>query len=415
MPKNNDGHYIVSIDIGSSKIVVLLANEKDGRLEVFGQARGKSAGVHKGEIVDVEAVANAIKAVGEKACLSCNTKFDGAVTNISDSDIRVFNVNPHKHVESGKVKEGDVKSIIKTAEAGKAGKAGRLISSVTHHYVLNKDEHSSGVVVQYPIGERAETLGVNMHIVVASEQKAKNIERGLERNDKKALNLVPSSMASSEPYLTQEQKDDGVCLVDIGSGVMDLSVFKGGGICYSAVIPEGSDRVTNDIANAFKTSFEEAERLKIYKGRAQAKTLIGDKLIPFKQENDDRQYYLSHRSLVEVIEESYLELFALIKSKLEDEKIYRSLNSGFVLVGGGVKIKGCADLMLSCFTRRTKIGCVNTDLIVLPPAHENLSSLEYACALGLLLFNDDERGLEEQQSINKTSIMGKIKEMGRKF
>lgn len=418
MSESVDRHYIVSIDIGSSKIVVLLANEKEGQVTIFGQAQGKSAGVRKGEIVDVDAVAAAIKVVGEKASLGCNTKFDSAVVNISDADIRVINTNPHKHVESKRVEEKDVKSIIKTAESRKAGQAERLISSITHHYILDKDEHNAGVVVQHPIGEEAETLEVSMHIVAASEQKAKNIERSLDKCHKRALNLVPSSMASSEPCVTQDQKDVGVCLVDMGSGVTDLSVFKQGKIFYSAVITEGGDRVTSDIAEAFATSFEEAERLKLYHGQAQVKRLADDKLIRFQQEGEEGNYYLSHISLVEVIEASYLSLFTLIRKKI-DKKLYRSLNAGFILVGGGVNIKGCADLMFECFKKRVKIGRIDTDLIRLGAdsvsSNNNLLSPEYACALGLLLFDDGDQGLEERQSVGKTGFINRIKGIGKKF
>lgn len=413
--KYSDEHYIVGVDIGSSKIVVFFAEQRGERLEIFGQARGKSIGIRKGEIIDVEALSQAVKEVGEKAFKSCNANFDSVNINISDPNIKVLNLNPHTHVDSGKVKEADVKRIIKTAEAVKMEKTERHINSVAHRYILDKDPHSNqGVVVKQPIGEAADTLEVNMHIVSVSKQYAKNIERSVESNGVKVLNFVPSSMASSEPYLTQEQKDSGICLVDIGSGVIDLSVFKNGGIFYSAVILEGTDSVTNDIANAFNTSFEEAERLKLRYGQAQTKTMAEDELIEFQQINNSIDYYyLSHQSLVEVIEESYSELFSMIKDKLEYEKLYRSLNSGFILVGGGAKIKGCDSLALSCLKKRAKIGYVNTDLIRVDTnsvsSNDDLLSPEYACAIGLLLFKNDESGFKEQQSNNKEGLLSKIK------
>lgn len=418
--EHSDEHFIVGIDIGSSKIVVFLAEERSGRLEIFGQARGKSAGVCKGEVVDVEALSQAVKSVGKKARLSCNADFDSVNINISDPNIRVFNLNPHTHVDSGKVKEIDVKRIIKTAEAVKMEKTERHISSIAHHYILDKDPYTNqGVVVKQPIGEAADTLEVNMHIVSISKQHAKNIERSVELNGVKVLNFVPSSMASSEPCLTQEQKDSGICLVDIGSGTIDLSVFKNGSIFYSTVIREGADRVTNDIANAFDTSFEEAERLKLKYGQAQAKTTTEDELIQFQQIDSLIDRYLSHQSLVEVIEESYLGLFLMIKDKLNHEKLYRSLNSGFILVGGGAKIKGCASLALSCLKKRAKIGHVNTELIRIDTnsvsSNDDLLAPEYACVIGLLLFKNDESGLKEQQSSNKEGFLSKIKGIKKSF
>ncbi|BAS67570.1 cell division protein FtsA [Bathymodiolus septemdierum thioautotrophic gill symbiont] len=414
--RHSNEHYIVAIDIGSSKIVVLFAEEgAGGRLEIFGQAQGRSAGVRRGQIVDIEATSMAVRAVAEKAYLSCNTNIGGATINISDPNLRVFNLTTNTHMDnSGRVKEADVKRVIKTAESVKIAKAERHISSVTQHYILDKDPHTGqGVVVRQPIGEEAEMLEVNMHIVVASEQGVKNIESSIELNDIKVLHVVPSSMASSEPYLTQDQKDDGVCLVDIGSGVMDLSVFKNGSIVHSEVIQRGAESVTSDIADAFNTTFEEAERLKLKYGQAQI-TLPGeDKLIEFQQVNDINDYYLSHQSLIKVIELAYLDLFKLIRNRLNNGKYYRSLKEGFVLVGGGVKIENCDKLMSGLFKKKVRIGHVNTGLIRVNTnsvsSNDDLLAPEYACALGLLLFENDEHGLKERQSVNKAGFIKKLK------
>lgn len=414
-----DGHYIVSIDIGSSKIVILLADKEGGVLKISGYAQGDSIGVKKGDIIDVEEVANAIKKVKEKFRLSCKDKFDSVVVNISDPSLKVFNFNPHRHVNS-KVKKEDVEELIKTAEAVKIKENERHISSIAHHYILDKDPYTQqGVVVKRPIGEEAETLEANVHTVIASKQLAKNIENSTELNGIKVLNFVPSSEASSEPYLTQDEKDSGICLVDIGSGVMDLSVFKDGSIFYSTTIQMGTDQVTDDIANAFNTSFQEAERLKLRYGQAQVKAIVEDKLIQFQQIDNSEYYYLSHESLTEVIEASYLKLFALIRKQLNDEKLYRSLKAGFVLVGGGVKIKRCKDLMFSCYKKRVKIGHVNTDLICIHPnfvsSKYNLLEPEYACALGLLLSKGNESGLKKQQSSNREGFLSKIKGIKESF
>ncbi len=416
-----DSNYIASVDIGSSKIVVLIADRlDDGLLEVVGYAKGASMGVKKGEIVDIEEVVSVIEEVANKAGRSCNSEFDSVVVNISDPNLRVFNTTHNVHVGSGRVKKSDVEGLIKFAEAQKFRETEQRISGITHHYILDKDlETEQGAVVKSPIGEDANTLEASVHIVVASKQRVKSIEKSIDLCDLKARKMVVSSMASSEPYLTQVQKDSGVCLVDMGSEVMDLSVFKNGGVFYSATIQAGAAQVTADIADAFDTSFEEAERLKLTYGQAQVKTLVNDGLIRFRQIDDMDTYYLSHESLIEVIEASYQSLLLLIKKKIskQDKNLYRSIKS-FVLVGGGVKIKGCAGLVLSCLKKRAKIGYVNREVIRLDPnfisTDDDLLAPEYACALGLLLFNDEELGYKEEQS-TKRGISGKIKSMMGSF
>jgi cell division protein FtsA len=206
-----DSNYIASVDIGSSKIVVLIADRlDDGLLEVVGYAKGASMGVKKGEIVDIEEVVSVIEEVANKAGRSCNSEFDSVVVNISDPNLRVFNTTHNVHVGSGRVKKSDVEGLIKFAEAQKFRETEQRISGITHHYILDKDlETEQGAVVKSPIGEDANMLEASMHIVVASKQRVKSIEKSIDLCDLKARNMVVSSMASSEPYLTQAQKDSG--------------------------------------------------------------------------------------------------------------------------------------------------------------------------------------------------------------
>ncbi|HCE35638.1 MAG TPA: cell division protein FtsA, partial [Gammaproteobacteria bacterium] len=204
-----------------------------------------------------------------------------------------------------------------------------------------------------------------------------------------------------------------------GAGVTNLSVFTKGGITYSAVIQKGGDQITEDIAYAFDTSFEEAERLKLEYGDAQVKSIREDKLVPFQQINDDddpdqSEHYLSQQSLVEVIEQSYSTIFSSIKKVLQSQQLDRSLKSGFVLAGGGAKIKGCDMLMLSCVTVRTKLGCINVDKITTKKLQfeDSLKDPAYACALGLLLFepNESDFNFRGKQTNKQTSILSKIRD-----
>jgi cell division protein FtsA len=363
-------------------------------------------------IVDVEQASQAIKKVAEDAYLSCNTDFHNVSVNISDPHLTVINREGQITVSGNRITEQDIESASKIARAVPTPMNKQVISSVSNRYTLDKDPIThQGNMVEQPIGQEAETLEVSMHIVTVSNQCVNAIDQSIRKSNLGLSNIVLNSMASSEPYITQVEKDNGICLIDIGSGVTNLSVFTHGGITYSAVIQKGGDQITEDIAYAFNTSFEEAERLKIDHGNAQVKSIREDKLIKFQQIDDykDHYHYLSHQSLIEVIEQSYLELFSFIRQNLESQKFYHSrlLKSGFVLTGGASKIVGCDELLLGCFGIRTKFGRVNLDRIT---AERDILDPVYACALGLLLYEPDESDLRRVQSDNERNLFGKIKQ-----
>ncbi len=404
-----DDNFFVSVDVGSRKTVVLLAEEVNGRLEVFGHGVSESFGVKKGLINDVKLAAQSIKEAAKKAYLSCNTDFHHVSVNISDPHLTVINREGQIFIADDEISEQDLNAAIKTARAVPTPTNKQVINSVSNCYTLDKDPIThQGVVVDQPIGQEAKTLEVAMHIVTVSNQCVNAIEQSVREGGLGLHNIVLNSMASSEAYIAQDEKDSGICLIDIGAGVTNFSVFTKGGITYSAVIQNGGDQVTQDIADAFDTSFKEAEQLKIEYGNAQAKAIREDKLIKFQQIDEPKEveHYLSHQSLVEVIEQSYLNLFSQIRQDLKAKKLYHLLKSGFVLTGGASKIQGCDALLLSCFSIRAKQGRVNTDRIT---AERSLLEPEYACALGLLLFEYDESDLRVAQEDNNSNIFGKIK------
>ncbi len=407
MANNN---FIVSVDIGSSKIAILLAEEISGRLEVFGHAIGKSAGVKKGVIVDAQLVADAIKKVAKAAYLTCNTQFHNVSVNISDPHLSAISRVGQIVVSADKVTQQDVDAAIKIARAVPIPPNKQVISAMANNYTLDRDPIThQGVMVGQPIGQQATTLEVGMYIVTASNQGVDGVEQSIRQSDLGLSNIVLNSMASSEAYITQEEKDNGVCLIDIGAGVMSMSVFTGGGISHSAVVQMGGNHITEAIMQAFDTSFDEAERLKLSYGHGQAKMIIEDKLIEFQQVNDikDMHHYLSHQSLVEVIQSAYLELFSLVRDDLKKHKLYRVLKSGFVLTGGATKVKNCEELLLGYFRIRAKLGRVNLDRII---AERRLLDPVYGCALGLLLFEPNDVDLQSAQSSNDRNIFGKIKQ-----
>ncbi|CAC9433474.1 cell division protein FtsA [bacterium endosymbiont of Bathymodiolus sp. 5 South] len=397
-----DSNFIASVDIGSSKIVVLLAELKNNRVEVFGYGQADSDGVRRGVVENAKKVAKVIKKIKKEVIKEYGADFQNVSVNISDPNLKVLNQSAHTHVPSGRVRDSELNTVVKIIESiikTKMPDNHQDINKVTHHYTLDANPEP----INQPLGKKADNLGVSMHIVTASNHHVEAVENSIHWSNLGSSSMVPNSMASSKPCLTQDEKDKGVCLVDIGSGVTDLSVFKQGSIFYSGSLQFGVKQATQDISEAFNTSFQEAERLKIEHGQAQVK-LGADRLIKFQQIDDSNYYYLSHESLIEVIRQSYLVLFKLIRAKLNDQNLYRSLKSGLVLVGGGAKMTDCDKLMHSLYKKKVKVGRVNTDLI---SAKYEWLGPEYACALGLLLFGLDDFESESSGKSNN-SFLGKM-------
>jgi len=395
-----EGDFIASIDIGSSKIVILLAELKNSRVEVFAYGMADSDGVRRGVIENVKKVVQVIENIKQNIAKDYNVDFENVSINISDPNLRALNQSAHINVPSSKVRQSELDTVIKIVESMvKIPQNHQTIHNITHHYTLDADPEP----ISQAIGKKADNLGVSMHIVSASNYHVEALEAIVYQSKLGLSSIVPNSMASSKPCLTQDEKDIGVCLVDIGSDVVDFSVFKQGGIFYSSTIDFGARQTTQDIAEGFNTSFQEAERLKVQYGQAQV-DIYADKFIRFQQIDDSSYYYLSQESLSEVIKESYLMLFKRLRKALNDKNLYRSLKSGFVLVGGGAKIKDCDRLMSNLYKKKVKIGRVDTKLI---SAKYEWLGPEYACVLGLLLFGLDESE-SKQQSSSKNTFLGKI-------
>ncbi len=215
-------------------------------------------------------------------------------------------------------------------------------------------------------------------------------------------------MSNSEVFVSQDEKDNGVCVVDIGAGVTNFSVFTNGGITYSGIVQIAGNDVTESVAYAFETTLEEAERLKIEYGRAQIKHSIKDRFVRFNQANTSEDKYLSNYSLIEVIEGSYNQLFNTIKKDLKAQKLERSIKSGFILTGGSSLLPGFDEFFRSSFRVRAKIGVVDKskirglEKIILNPI--------YSSALGLVLYSDDKSYLDETLAERESNIIDKFKE-----
>ena len=402
MAGRND--YIASIDIGTDKITVLVAEkEDDDRLRIIGHNICSSDGVRKGSISAI----NPLSRVISKAVDQTQKSFDLEIglVRVNLSDIHLTCIDGYGKVPIHEVvTSDDVDKVLETASAIPTPTNKEKLHTIKKKFIIDEDH-----IVDNPEAMEAEVLESKVHIVTVSSASVRNIESCLKKCDLMVDRIVLDPIANSEAILTQEEKDGGVCLIDFGAGVTSYSVFQEEGIVRSGVISMGGDDITQEIAFAFDTSLEEAKRLKEDYGCAKSSTIKDEQFIEFVQATNKDSHHLSNLQLSEVIEEAYLEILSTLKNELKHHNIETSIKSGFVLCGGGAQALGCEELVRKFFTRRVKIGVVQRNRV--SGLETILMDYRYANAIGLLLHQEDLPQIDFIMSRGSNGVMGKIRQV----
>jgi cell division protein FtsA len=301
------------------------------------------------------------------------------------------------------VTSDDVEKVLATASAIPTPTNKEKLHTIKKKFFIDENQ-----IVDNPEGMKAEVLESKVHIVTVSSLSMRNIENCLKKCDLEVDRIVLDPIANSEAILTQEEKDGGVCLIDFGAGVTSYSVFQEEGIVRSGIISMGGDDVTQEIAFAFDTSFEEAKRLKEDYGYAKPSLIKKEQFIEFVQATNKDAHHLSSLQLSEVIEEAYIGILSTLKNELRHHNLESNIKSGFVLCGGGAQALGCEELVREFFTRRVKIGVVQRDRI--SGLETILMDHRYVSSIGLLLHQDDLSQEDFIMSRGRNGVMEKIKE-----
>ena len=395
-------NYIASIDIGTDKIALLAAEKDfDNRLRIIGHNICASDGVRKGVIFSIDSLSRVIT----KLIKETNKSFDLTPglfrVNISDTHLTCTDGKGKVSVNEV-VTRDDLDAVLASAMAMSTPSNKEKLHIIKKKFTINES-----VVVDNPLEMEAEVLESKVHIVTVSSASVRNIENCLKQSDLQVDKIVLTSIAKSHAILTQEEKDNGVCIVDIGAGVTSFSVFDEEGIVRSGVISMGGDEVTQEIAFAFDTSFEEAKRLKEFYGVAKSSALKEEKLIDFTQATNKEEHQLSSLQLSEVIEEAYREILLALKNELKHHNLDTIIKSGFVLCGGGAQVISCEELVRDFFTRRAKIGTIHRSRI--SGLDNILTDFRYTGSIGLLLHEDDFRKDVDVISNGNNGVIGKLK------
>ncbi len=381
-PKN----LIVGLDIGTSKIVCIVAEaQPEGTLEVIGMGSHPSKGLRRGVVVNIEHTVNAIQRALEEAELMADCKIREVYTGIAGNHIKSFNSHGMVAIKDKEISQIDVERVIDTARAINIPMDQQILHTIPQEFVVDGQED-----VKDPLGMSAVRLEVRVHMVTGAVSAAQNIVKCVRRCGIEVTDLVLQPLASALAVLTEDEKELGVCLVDIGGGTTDIAVFTNGAIRHTAVIPVAGDQVNNDIAVALRTPPKEAEDLKIRHGCALRQLADARDMIEVPGVGDRPAKTLSRQTLAEFIEPRMEELYSLVQAELRRSGFEELLSSGIVITGGSAAMQGMVELGEEVFHMPVRLGYPRYE----GGLSEVMRNPRYATGVGLLLAGLEARGRE---------------------
>jgi cell division protein FtsA len=399
-------NLIVGLDIGTSKVVALVGDlAPDGRLEIIGMGSHDSRGLKKGVVVNIESTVSAIQRALEEAELMADCKIQRVHVGIAGSHIRSFNSTGMVAIKDKEVTPLDVDRAIETARAMPIPTDQQVLHILTQEFVIDGQDG-----IREPLGMSGVRLEVKVHIVTGAVSAAQNVVKCVRRCGLEVADLCLQPLASSIAVLSDDEKELGVALVDIGGGTTDIAIFREGAIRHTAVIPIAGDQITNDVAMALRTPTPEAELVKIRHGCALRQLADPAETIEVPGLGDRPPRSLSRQTLAEVIEPRVEELYTLVQQVLRQSGFEELLSSGVVLTGGSSVMQGMVELGEEIFHMPVRLGVPRyagglADVVQSP---------RYATAMGLLAEGRAqlERGILARQT---GSFRGTLRRMRQWF
>lgn len=378
MAKKTDRKMIVGLDIGTSKVVAIVGElTADNEVEIIGLGSSRSRGLKKGVVVNIESTVHSIQRAVEEAELMAGCNIHSVFAGIAGSHIRSLNSNGIVAIRDNEVTPGDIDRVIDAASAVAIPADQKILHILPQEFVIDSQEG-----VKEPVGMSGVRLEVKVHMVTGAVSAAQNIIKCVRRCGLEVDDIILEQLASSYAVLTDDEKELGVCLVDIGGGTTDIAVFRDGAIQHTAVIPIAGDQVTNDIAVALRTPTQHAEDIKVQYACALTQLANTEETIEVPSVGDRASRRLARQTLAEVVEPRYEELFTLVQAELRRSGFEDMIAAGIVLTGGSSKMEGVAELAEEIFHMPVRIG--------VPQYVTGLSDVVrnpiYSTGVGLLLF-----------------------------
>mgnify|MGYP000485308166 FL=1 len=379
-PRKSEQSLVVGLDVGTSKIVAIVGeSQPDGSVEVIGLGSHPSTGLRRGVVVDMASTEQAIQRAVEEAELMAGCEIHSVYAGISGSHIRSLNSDGTVAIKDKEVSEGDVERVLDAARAVPVAADQKVLHVLPQEYVIDNQDG-----IRQPIGMAGVRLEAHVHVVTAALSATQNISKCVARCGLTVDELIMQPLAASYAVLTGDEKDLGVCLVDIGAGTTDIAVFTDGAIRHTACIPIAGDQVTNDIAVALRTPTQHAEDIKIKYACALEQLARSDESIKVPSVGDRTSRHLARQTLAQVVEARYRELFGLIQAELRRSGFENLVAAGLVMSGGASRIEGAEELAEEIFHMPVRLATPQ----YVTGLSDVVNNAIHATGVGLLLYGN---------------------------
>jgi len=403
MTNPNNGRILVGLDIGTSKVVAIVAElGLEGEIDIIGIGSHPSKGLKKGVVVNIETTVESIRRAIEEAELMAGCQIEQVYAGIAGSHIRGLNSHGIVAIRDKEVFQADIERVIDAAQAVAIPADQKVLHVLPQEYVMDDQEG-----VKEPLGMSGVRLEAKVHLITCAVNAYQNIEKCIKKCGLEVEDIILEQLASGDAVLTEDEKDLGVCLVDIGGGTTDIAIFSEGAIRHTAVIPIAGDQVTNDIAMALRTPTPNAEEIKIKYACALGSLAQENETIKIPSVGDRSDRDLSRQALAEVVEPRYEELFSLVQAELRRSGFEDLVAAGIVLTGGTSKIEGAIELAEEIFHMPVSLGK--------PKNVAGLSDIVrnpiYSTAVGLLHYgaNQQTRGIAKKPKQKSDGLINQFK------
>jgi cell division protein FtsA len=393
--------YLIGLDIGSTKTCVLIAEIDGEQVKFLALGAAESKGLRKGLIVNLDSTVSSIRRAVEEAEGVANVPVESAVIGVAGNFVR--GVNSRGGITLGHrardIEREDVRRAIDAARNITLPEDREVLHVLPHEFLVDAQEG-----IRDPVGMIGQRLEANVHVVTSSGSATQNLVTAANRAGILISDTVLEPLASAESCLTQDERDLGCCLLDIGGGTTELIVYGGGVVRHTSAVAIGGDHFTNDLAVGLRTPIPEAERIKRHHGCAATSQLTEDGAIEIASVGDRPPRTIFARMLTEIIEPRAHELLALIRDDLQRAGLDKQISAGFVLAGGGAKLHGLLELAEQTFHLPVRMA-EPKGLVDLP---EQVAQPEYATVVGLVMYGAKARRSAPQRGGN---LVSKLKSM----
>lgn len=404
--------YLVGLDVGTSKIAVIVGEAMDeGGLDVIGIGIAEAKGIRRGVVVNLEAAVDSIKKAIEEAELTAGVEIDAVYLGLSGAHVKAFNSRGVVAV-AGKNREitrEDVRRAINAAKAVALPSGREILHVLPQDFVVDEQDG-----IGAPIGMIGARLEVNVHVVTGSTSSTQNIVACVNRARVTVVDTVLEQLAGAEAVLTSDEKELGVAFVDIGGGTTDFAIFERGSLWHTGSTPLGGGHFTNDIAVALRTPIPEAEKTKRRSGCALAALVDGEQTVEVASVGGREPRTISRRILSEVLQPRAEEIFHQLWDEIRRAGYEQSLHSGIVLTGGGSILDGMPEIADQIFDLPIRRGCP----VGVGGLTDHVNSPAFATGVGLVLYAHRAQQMELERSVGVGAISrvaGRLRDLFKEF